>query len=151
MDKFATQAELAALLDVTPKTLKSWERQGMPVEAKGTRGRASRYSVAAVVRWREDQVRLAAEAAQAELALARERDEVVELEIVAKEVGAALAAVRSRLLQVGVKVAPQCELTPDAASVKELIDDAIYQALDEIGDESFDYAGAAEADDSGRS
>lgn len=156
-----TQIELAELLGVTPKTIRAWERQGCPIEEKGKRGRPSRYSVAEVVRWREEQVRLAAagdlsamdmeearrrklaaEAAAAELALARERDEVVAIEIVAKEVGAALAACRSRLLQVGAKVAPQCELTPDAASVKELIDDAIFEALDEISGNAVEYAGA---------
>jgi len=155
------QVELAELLGVTPKTIRAWERQGCPFEEKGKRGRPSRYNVADVVAWREEQVRLAAagdldamdmeearrrklaaEAAAAELALARERDEVVEIELVSKEVGAALAACRSRLLQVGAKVAPECELTPDAASVKEMIDDAIFEALDEISGDALEYAGA---------
>jgi phage terminase Nu1 subunit (DNA packaging protein) len=160
-----SQLQLAELLGVTPKTIRAWERQGCPVERKARRGLPSQYSVAAVFRWREEQARLAAsgnldamdmeeakrrklaaEAAAAELSLARERDEVVEIDLVSKEVGTALAACRSRLLQVGAKVAPQCELTPDAASVKELIDDAIYEALDEISGDALEYAGAPDGD-----
>ena len=144
MQETVSQVELATLLDVTPKTIRAWQRQGCPVEAKGRRGVPSRYSVAAVVRWREDQVRLAAagdlsamdadearrrklaaDAALAELELCRQRDEVVELEHVEKVVGAALATTRARLLQVGAKVAPQADLITDAASLKEMIDDAI--------------------------
>jgi len=162
---FVSQLQLAELLGVTPKTIRAWERQGCPVEEKARRGKPSKYSIAAVFRWREEQARLAAsgdldamdmeaarrrklaaEAAAAELALARERDEVVEIELVSKEVGAALAACRSRLLQVGAKVAPQCELTPDAAAVKELIDDAIFEALDEISGDALEYAGAPDGD-----
>lgn len=160
-----SQLQLAELLGVTPKTIRAWERQGCPVERKSKRGLPSQYKVADVFRWREEQARLAAsgdldamdmeearrrklaaEAAAAELALARERDEVVEIELVSKEVGAALAACRSRLLQVGAKVAPQCELTPDAASVKEMVDDAIYEALDEISGDALEYAGAPDGD-----
>lgn len=161
-----SQIELARLFDVRPATVRAWTRQGCPVEKKSEKaGQATLYRPAEVIRWREEQARmaasgdldamnmeeakrrkLAAEAASAELALARDKAEVVAVSLVAKEVGSALAACRSRLLQVGSKVAPHWELVEDAAAAKELIDDAIYEALDAISDDAFAFGGEAAGD-----
>ena len=93
--------------------------------------------------------KMAAEAALAEIELCKARDEVVELAHVEKVVGGALATTRARLLQVGAKVAPQADLITDAASLKEMIDDAIHEALNEISSGALEYAGTADDDDPG--
>lgn len=157
------QTELARLFDVTPKSIRAWSSQGCPVEREGKRGQPTLYRPADVIRWREERAalaaagdiammdmeearrrKLAAEAATAELALARAKDEVVEVELVSKVVGNGLAAVRARLLQIGAKIAPQAEIAPDATAIKELVDDAIYEALDEISGDALAFGGAAD-------
>lgn len=162
-----SQIELSRLLDVRPATIRAWVSQGCPVQEKARKaGQASKYSVAEVVRWREAQAamaasgdldamdveearrrKLAAEAAIVEIDLAKRRGEVVEISLVAKEIGAGLSACRSRLLSVGAATAPKIELAPDAASIKEIVDDAISEALDEISSASFEFGGDAEGDD----
>ena len=157
-----SQIELAALLGVTPKTIRSWQRAGMPVEQRGRRGVASRYSVADCVEWAiqraEAQARampddadfeqararkVAAEAGLAEIALAKARGEVVELDTAAKAVGAALATTRARLLQIGAKVAPQADLQPDEATLQALLDDAIHEAIEPISGGALEIVGLA--------
>lgn len=162
-----SQVELASLLGLSTAAIRAWERQGCPVESKAKRkGDPTLYSVAAVVRWREQQAalaasgdlaamdmeearrrKLAAEAALVEIDLARRRGEVVEVAVIAAEVGSALSACRARLLGVGASVAPRLELAPDTASRKEMIDDAINEALDEISGPAFEFASGAEGDD----
>lgn len=153
-----SQAELSSIFGVTPQTIRAWERKGCPVESKGKRGVASRYVPADVIRWREEQAKLAAsgdldamdfeearrrklaaEAATAELALAKAKGEVVALDLVGREVGAALAACRARLMSIGASVAPKVGLAPDTAAIKEMVDDAIYEALDEISGVAFEF------------
>ncbi len=46
-----TRQELATAFAVHPMTITKWEAAGLPVAARGSRGRASRYSLPAAVRW----------------------------------------------------------------------------------------------------
>jgi len=161
-----SQIELSRLLDVKPATIRAWEARGCPIEHKAQKkGEASLYSVAEVVRWREAQAamaasgdlsamdmeeakrrKLSAEAALVEIDLAKARGNVVEVAVAAKEIGDALSACRSRLLGVGASVAPRLDLAPDTASRKEMIDDAINEALDEISSTAFEFASGSEGD-----
>jgi len=50
--KLATRRELAAALDVHMQTITKWERDGLPIAERGSRGRPSRYSLEAVRAWR---------------------------------------------------------------------------------------------------
>ena len=165
MSGTVNQLELAGLLDVTAKTIRAWERQGCPVEVKSSkRGVPSQYRVSDVVRWREEQARLAAsgdldamdmeearrrklaaEAATAELALARAKGEVVDLVLVTREVYGALANCRARIMTVGAKVAPRLEFAEDIAARKEIVDDAIIEALDEISGDTFEFGSGPDA------
>lgn len=153
-----SQAEIAAVFGVTPKTVRQWTRMGCPIVHPGGRGLPSVYETAQVFRWREEQARmaasgdldamdyeeakrrkLAAEAATAELNLAISQGHVIAVDLIEREVGAALSACRSRLMSVGAKVAPQLDLAETAAARKEIIDDAINEALDEISGPMFAF------------
>src|SRR5262245_1216042 len=79
---------VAEALGVHPQTVTKWESAGMPVAARGSRGRPSRYDLAACIRWhvaRELKARSVAPAAidaKAERALlARRRREELELRL----------------------------------------------------------------------
>ncbi|EYD71798.1 MerR family transcriptional regulator [Limimaricola hongkongensis] len=161
-----SQTLIAGICGVTTDTIRAWERKGCPVERKGRKGVAAKYRPADVIRWREEQAALAAsgnlaamdmkeaqrrkvaaEAATAELNLAKAKGEVVAIDLVGREVGAALAACRARLMSIGASVAPKVDLAPDTAAVKEMIDDAIYEALDEISGVTFEFGADPEEGD----
>lgn len=158
-----SQAEVTRLFNVTPQTVLAWERRGCPVEVKGGRGKPTLYRVADVIRWREDQARLsatgdlsamdmdeakrrklAAEAAMAEIVLDKEKGEIAEVATIMGVVGRGLDACRSRLLGISSKIAPVVALETDAAAVREIIDDAVNEALHEISGPAFEFAGGAE-------
>jgi len=50
--KLTTRRELAAALGVHMQTITKWEREGLPIAERGSRGRPSRYSLEAVRTWR---------------------------------------------------------------------------------------------------
>lgn len=164
MQESVSQIELAEILGVTPKSVRAWERQGMPVQEKGRRGVASKYSVAACIAWRLERVeaqararpdpteideararKVAAEAALAEIELAKARGEVVRLDDMSRAVGEALATTRARLLQVGAKCAPQADLQPDEATLRALLDDALHEAIEPISGDVMDIVDMAAA------
>lgn len=76
--------------------------------------------------------KIAAEASLAEIELAKARGEVADLDLVRAEVLACFSACRSRLLSIGSTLAGRMDLATDMASRKELIDDAVIEALNEI-------------------
>ena len=148
------QVEIARMFDVSENTLRAWRRAGCPVASE--KGRSVLMDPAAVLRWREIEIaaaakgdigrmdmdearrrKLAAEAALAEIELARAKGEVVSVDLVAEEVGAALSALRSRLLAIPPAVSPSIELVEGTAAVREVLDAAIHEALDEISGGGF--------------
>ena len=76
--------------------------------------------------------KVAAEASLAELELARAQGVVVEIELVAREVEAALAAGRARLVGIGARTAPLLALEGHAPACQALVDAAVEEALHEI-------------------
>ena len=146
-----SQSEICRLLNVTPTTVQAWTRKGCPNVAKGGRGKASSYRVSDVVRWREEQARLAAtgdinamdmeearrrklaaEAASAEIDLDLKRGVVVEVDVALDEVGRGLDACRSKLLSLASRLAPQVAAEDDVPKCKALISEAINEALSEL-------------------
>jgi phage terminase Nu1 subunit (DNA packaging protein) len=80
-----TRPELAEAFGVIPGTITRWERDGMPVAKRFTRGRASLFDLQAVKAWR-DAVDAKAEAEQLSLTderakLAQKQREKIELEL----------------------------------------------------------------------
>jgi phage terminase Nu1 subunit (DNA packaging protein) len=47
---------LCAFIGISPPTLRNWERAGLPIVHKGSRGKASQYDSVAVLQWRDRHV-----------------------------------------------------------------------------------------------
>lgn len=81
----------------------------------------------------EERARLAKEQADAkEMENAVERGELVYIEDVAKQIEAQLTRVRTRLLAVPTKVAPEAHASATVKEVQALIEDNIIEALNEL-------------------
>lgn len=164
--RLVIQREIAEIFGVSREAIRRWTDQGMPThrDAKG----AVRYLPAEVIRWREERAerlaieglavtdldearrrKLAAEAALAEIELAKQRDQVVELELIGAQVGAAFATVRARLLGIGAAILPRLQLATDAVDMKRIIDDAVRQALEGLSNGSLEFAGDSDRTDTG--
>lgn len=126
--QLVNQAQLAAIFDVQPITIRAWERKGCPVEKKGGGGVRSAYNTAAVIRWREEQAALAAtgdttsismddaklrktaaEAALAELDLSVKRGEYVLIEEVGAVVADEYATIRANFTSLPGDIAADLE------------------------------------------
>lgn len=140
-----------AIIGKSANTLKGWFRRGCPVVQEGTQNKEWQISIPAVFDWRAEQAatdaigdtvsldleeakrrKLAAEAALAELELAKEQNKVVEIDQVARVVGEEYANCRARLLAIPSKLAPLLDATPGINAKRDLIEQAITEALDEL-------------------
>lgn len=162
--------QAAAILGVHRNTMAMWIQQGCPVEREADRraGTPAGLDLAKVLRWREERAaeaaiggaedqdferararKVSAEAQLAELEVAKATGRLVEIELVAKAVGEQFAAVRARFVSMGTKLAPL--IAPDRTNeVKALIDQAVYEALDELAyDRVLTIDGEAEGGDQG--
>ena len=150
-----TRKELAVAFDVHEQTVTKWERDGMPIAERGTRGRPSRYRLPEVVAWyvnRELKARgvgvdLAALNPQAERALLdRRRREEVDLKLGvrrgqlldAREVERATFEV-ARTIRDGVQNIPhrlshELAAETDPAKVHARLAEEIDNALTKIAD-----------------
>lgn len=168
--RLVNQRQIAEIFGVTRESIRKWADQGMPIH-KGPQGRDA-YLPAEVIRWREERAerkaiesvqgtdideakrrKMAAEAALAELALAKARGEVVDLALVGGQLGSALAKCRAKLLALSAGIVPRLQIAADAKAMKRIVDDAVVQALEEISDGSLEFArgpdGADQDDDPG--
>ncbi|TLP67099.1 terminase small subunit [Parasedimentitalea maritima] len=112
------RTELAEINGVSLPTVESWVRRGCPVVQRGGRGRAWQFNTAEVRNWREDDIRaeashtthankdelllrkLAAETEQAELDLAKAKDELVPVEQLERALTKAFGEVRAGMRNV---------------------------------------------------
>lgn len=162
--KVCTGTELRAILGIHGNTLSAWVHRGCPVIERGGRGRDSKFNIAAVVRWREDQAaqaatgntegvsldearlrKVAGEAALVEIEVAKKRGELVEIEVVAQAFGEQCANVRARLLPMPSKLAPLLAATSDLNEVQALLEQGIHEALSELSGDGI-TGGPAEGD-----
>jgi hypothetical protein len=164
--EWVSQRDLAKAMGVKTVAVRNWEVDGIP-EPKIV-GKRKFYNLPAVIKWRHERAaagrpasqrrsteeartrKLEAEASLAEIELAKKRDQVVEISIAMKAFSDAMSACRSRLLSIGASVAPRIELAPDVASRKEMIDDAIIEALYEISSAAFEFSGGPAEDPESR-
>ena len=92
--------------------------------------------------------KMAAEAGMAELELLKEQGRVVEIERVADEIGEQLSNFRAKMLSIPSKVAGLVYTAKDIKEIKSILDDAIYEALNEVaGINQEDSAGLTEESD----
>lgn len=151
------KAECARRFGVDVRSVTEWVKQGMPK-------RGTRFPWPEVMRWREDQLRdqgrrevkptdegeararkLAAEAALAELELAKARSEVVDVAEVERELGLVLDKLRARILALPGKYAPRIGLP--IAQAQARLEDIGRELIGELADvaDEFEDDGPADA------
>ena len=146
---------VAALLDVTVRQVERYVADPddpLPVADPAPQGsrRGHRFDIRAVYEWSigrmiggdadmldlgQERARLAkVQADRQEIALERERGELVPIEHVADVVGEEYTRVRARLLAVPPKCAPLVYRADTIAEVRETLDNAVREALAELSD-----------------
>lgn len=162
-------AEAAGLIGVHRNTLSKWISQGCPTEQRADRrrGKEWRIHLPDVIDWLQERAvqdavgdttkldidearrrKTAAEAALAELDLAKARNEYVSINVVADVVGEQMSACRSRLLTLPTKIAPMVAPVRGLIECREIIDDAVRECLDELVGYG-NAGGDGEAEDAG--
>ena len=163
--KLVNQREMSEIIGVSTEAIRNWVSQGCPTRRTESGARA--YLPAEVIRWRQDRAlsqvladqnltedieegkrrKIVAEATLAEIEVAEKRGAVAEVDLIASEFGNALAACRARLIGVGASVAPRLSIAESAAAMKLIVDEAIYEALEEISDGVLEFARSPGGDD----
>ena len=140
-----TRAEAAAALGVAPARINRWVQDGAPVAVRGSRGHSAMYDLDALKAWRDARARpdepdvgLSLGEARARLACAqaekwerenlRRRGELVEREHAVYEGRTAIAAAKTKLLQ----VPRQCVLRGVPREAEVTIRQCIVEALREL-------------------
>lgn len=132
-----------------------------PIEKRG-RGRAGQlYDTAKVIEWLEKRQinyltgnqglidldeakrrKMAAEAGLAELELMKEQGYLVEIEKIADDFGEQLSNFRAKMISIPSKCAAQVLTCENVQEIKSILEDSIYEALNEIrGIGNFDAEG----------
>jgi phage terminase Nu1 subunit (DNA packaging protein) len=151
--RVVNRTELAEINGVSLPTIESWVRRGCPVVQRGGRGRAWQFNTAEVRNWREDDIRaessqathatkdelvlrkLAAETEQAELDLAKSKDEVVPVEQLERAMIKAFGEVRAGMRNVVPgRAASRLLGETDETSFKAVLLEEIDHALEALAD-----------------
>lgn len=145
-------ARLARLHGVHVNTITYWINAGCPVKTAGSaRARRHEFDTAAVVRWLvgraieeatagkastpDDELRrrrLAADTSLAEMAAAKKRGELVEVEAVERATAVEYLAIRARLLTVDARVSPLIVGETDERKIRNAIRSEVEDALTEL-------------------
>jgi phage terminase Nu1 subunit (DNA packaging protein) len=147
------RSDLAEINGVSMPTIDDWVRRGCPVVQRGGRGRAWQFNTADVRNWREDDIRsetshtsnankdelllrkLAAETEQAELDLARAKDEVVPVEQLERALVKAFGEVRAGMRNVlPGRAARRLIGETDETTFKAVLLEEIDQRLEVLAD-----------------
>jgi len=145
-----TRRELAEFTGFATGTLSKWAKDGMPVLRDGASGSEWRADSQMVVAWMLERERsrvadsadvseqrarlLKAQAAHAELDLAKRRGELMEGHLVEKYWGAMASAFRARCLLIPGMSAPLVRGKPPAEA-EGIIRKLVYEALNELADD----------------
>ena len=147
------RAELAEINGVSLPTVDEWVRRGCPVVQRGGRGRAWTFNTAEVRSWRDDDIRaqvsdtsnasfedlklrkLAAETEQAELDLARAKEQLVPVEQFERALQKAFGEVRASMRNVVPgRAARRLIGETDETKFKTVLLEEIDQALTALAD-----------------
>lgn len=145
--------KLAELLGCSLRTIDEYRRQGMPGDAPKRPGDQWKFDTASSVEWLRQREResalgevakideheakrrkLAAEAAMAELELAKAEGMAVGIQDFGNAWSGMIGAARAKLLGLGAKIGPTVAITEDAAECNALIDASIGEALQELSE-----------------
>lgn len=153
MAVFVNRERLAEILGCSLRTIDEYRRQGMPGEAPGRPGEQWKFDTAAAVEWLRQRERqsvlgevakideseakrrkLAAEAAMAELDLAKAEGAALGIQDFGTAWAAMIGSARAKLLGLGSKLGPSVAIVDDAAECNAMIDGAIAEALQELSE-----------------
>lgn len=146
MGKIVSKAELAKILGKDEKTIFRWLKEGMPVEKQGARGTPSKFDTQKVIEWLISRSNNGKEMDAAKLRLTEAQARKAELEadvlegtlIPQEKVKATwtkmIASMRSRILALPSRLAPQLVAQREYKKVEKLLKETIYEALQEIAD-----------------
>lgn len=145
--------KLAEVLGCSLRTVDEYRRQGMPGDAPKKPGDQWRFDSGAVVEWLREKERvnalgeiaqidegeakrrkLAAEAAMAELELAKAEGSAVSVPDVATSWASMIGAARSKLLGLGSKLGRQVAIVNDPAECNSIISAGVSEALQELSE-----------------
>lgn len=162
MGKQVNRSELAEVFGKSLPTISTWITKGCPVVERGRRGKEWVFDTADVANWLEQVAvtniqgdtskldmdeakrrKTAAEAALAELDLAKARGEVIESATVEKAWSDLILSFRAKVLSVPPKMAPMLIVAGDVAEIERLLDDSLREALTELAR----YGNGGEGDD----
>ena len=149
-----TIIKLADVTGFSRTTIENYIAKGLPVAYKGLPGgNPTKIDTAVFITWlvrqereridaehKHDEVgsldfkdrRMAAQAESAEITLARLKGEIVSIDVVEEVVTNAITDSRARLLAIPTKVAPQLTAISRASVIKQILELAINEALNEL-------------------
>ena len=148
--KIVNQRELSELFGVSHQAMANWMREGMPTLMRGDRGQENQYDTAAVIEWfaarevaktgrqspKDELYRLQAEKIRRELSLAA--NEVAPLAEIERVWSQIVVAFRQEMLALPIKLAPELDAAPNVAAKREILDEAIRQALTRLSKRDLD-------------
>jgi hypothetical protein len=145
--------KLADLLGCSLRTIDEYSRQGMPGSAPGRPGGQWKFDTATAIEWLRQRERqsalgevakideseakrrkLAAEAAMAELDLAKAEGQAVSIQDFAKAWSGMIGSARAKLLGLGSKLGPGLAITEEPAECSSAVDSGIGEALQELSE-----------------
>ena len=148
-----TKPAVALMFGVDERTVVRWQKDKtdpLPVAVRGSRGVPHQYDLAALLSWdrrrhmaetgdgqvydfQKEKARLThSQAEKAALEVAQIRGELIPAEIVAETWTESIINMRSRILGMPAKVAPQVQAAESLDEVREILTVAAYEALNEI-------------------
>jgi phage terminase Nu1 subunit (DNA packaging protein) len=148
MGESVSGSKLAKIIGFSRQTIIKWTREGMPVKKAGGKGKETVYDTAEVISWLVGRgasakdpglvpIRrrlLEIEANRREIHLARERGESVDIGDVLKTWTSRIQGCRGRLLGLPSRIAPEIVGCNSIAEVHALIQQHVYEALDELSE-----------------
>jgi phage terminase Nu1 subunit (DNA packaging protein) len=152
--KLVPKVELSEVMGVAAPTISHWIKRGCPYVEEGSKSKQWVFNTADVIDWRMDRLRsqyedpereanvidynearrkrMAAEAELAELQLARERSQVVSIDVVELQWTNLLGAAKSQILAVPHKMAHRFVAMRNAKRIENLMRAELNQALTDL-------------------
>lgn len=149
--KIVNRSGLAETLGMSLPAVDAYVRRGCPFVQRGAKGREWQFDTAAVIEWLRQQDieqaigdtskldidearrrKIAAEAALAEMELAKERRQMIHVDEVAGVVADEYAKVRSRVLAMPARLAQPLSILDDPAAIEAEIKAECVDALSEL-------------------
>ena len=142
-------AHFASILGCTDPTVRKYIRDGMPVDKKGSSGKASEIDTARAIEWlienavlgatgqvnnfdRDRARKMAADADTAEMNRDIQRGELVEVDVAVGLVADRIQTLRSRILNLPTKVAVKLAASRTREEAMEILDKELTQLLGEL-------------------